>query len=259
LGGAARTVTKTVNDASHISNGENRRVIDGDNVGAGEFTTRAMKTVAKGRSINLGDKGTTKAGASVKGEAQWRWGLGARVKCHGHSRQHSERLCSDLQVGYIGIKVHELESGIPDAIKKMSIGRLLSKIIHSLVKSNMLSGLDSLGDGVKIEDVLHGVGVAEEDANMCIGGDLVLALRTRWECIHMAAKDMKKLEVRLLASADFKWRGSLVMVNHHIVQSEMVMEGIGPELGQEVGTSEHSMKGITNHLVRALAWSTLVR
>jgi hypothetical protein len=94
---------------------------------------------------------------------------------------------------------------------------------------------------------------------MRIGGDLVLASRTRWEHVHMAAKDMKKLEVRLLASADFKWRGSLVVVNHHVVQLEMVMEGVGPELGQEVGTSEHSMKGITNCLVRTLTWSILVR
>jgi hypothetical protein len=70
LGGTVRNVTKTVDDASHISNREDRRVIDRDNVGSSEFTARATKTVANRRSINLRDEGTTKAGASVKSEAQ---------------------------------------------------------------------------------------------------------------------------------------------------------------------------------------------
>jgi hypothetical protein len=69
---------------------------------------------------------------------------------------------------------------------------------------------------------------------------------------------MEKLEIGFFASADFKWEGRLIMVNHHVVQSEMVMKGIGPELGQKVGIGEHSMKSITYHLVRALAWPILV-
>jgi hypothetical protein len=35
----------------------------------------------------------------------------------------------------------------------------------------------------------------------------VLALRMRGEYIHMAAKDIEKLEIGLLASADLEWRG----------------------------------------------------
>jgi hypothetical protein len=131
--------------------------------------------------------------------------------------------------------------------------------MHGLIKGDMLSGLDGLGHSVIIEDILHGVGVTEEDANTCIRGDLVLAPRTRWERIYTAAKDTKKLEVRLLASADFKWRGCLVTVNGHVVQSEMVVEGIGPELGREVGTSKHSMKGVANRPVRTLTWTILMR
>jgi hypothetical protein len=80
----------------------------------------------------------------------------------------------------------------------------------------------------------------------------------RWKHIHTAAKDMEKLEIGLLASTDFEWRGSLITVNGHIVQSEMVVEGIGPELRRKVATSEHGMKSITNRLMRALAWPVLM-
>jgi len=59
-----------------------------------------------------------------------------------------------------------------DTIQEMSIGRLLEKVIHPSIKTNMLSFLDIFTLNIIVNNLLHGHGEAKEDANTSIRDSL---------------------------------------------------------------------------------------
>jgi hypothetical protein len=77
----------------------------------------------------------------------------------------------------------------PDAIKKTGIGWLVGQVVHHLIKSNMLSGLDTFRDGIIVENIFHGLGETEEDANTGVRFNLGGAAGTGGKSIDAATED----------------------------------------------------------------------
>ena len=93
----------------------------------------------------------------------------------------------------------------PDTIEETGIGRLLEKVIHSFIKPNMLSFLDSFTLNIVVNDLLHGLGEAKEDADASIGDSLGITTGTIRNGINMAAEGTEVPKVRTVAGADLIW------------------------------------------------------
>jgi hypothetical protein len=103
------------------------------------------------------------------------------------------------------IKLHHIWVLGPDAIKEMGIGRILEKVVHAFIKLNMLGFLDSFTLNIVVNDLLHVLGEAEEDANTSIRDSLGIAMGTIRNGINMAAKGLEVSMVRTVARADLIW------------------------------------------------------
>jgi hypothetical protein len=57
----------------------------------------------------------------------------------------------------------------------------------------------------------------------------------------------------------FIGRWSIVLARKGILHLEVILEGIRPEFGREICTSESTAKGVTNRLVCAFDWAILMR
>jgi hypothetical protein len=131
--------------------------------------------------------------------------------------------------------------------------------MHNLIKGNMLSHLDGFGNGVEIENVLHGLGVAEKNTNTGIRKKTVRTTRASRESINAATKDTKEAEVRLATKADLKGGSGTGTMDSYIVEAEVVMEGIRPESDRKIGTAKHGTKSIANGLMGTFTRTILVR
>lgn len=60
-----------------------------------------------------------------------------------------------------------------NTIKKVSIQRFSIKIVHGIVKSDVLSHFHSFKNGIKIQNILHCLGVTKKDPNAGIGDKLI--------------------------------------------------------------------------------------
>jgi hypothetical protein len=103
------------------------------------------------------------------------------------------------------IKLHHVCVLGPDAIEEMGIGRLLEKVVHAFIKPNMLGFLDSFTLNIVVNDLLHGLGEAKEDADTSIRDGLGIATGTIRNGINMAAKGTEVPNVRTVARADLIW------------------------------------------------------
>jgi hypothetical protein len=103
--------------------------------------------------------------------------------------------------------------------------------MHNLIKGNMLSHLDSRGNGVKVENVLHDLGVTKKNTNAGVRNKMVRTTRASGKSINAATKDTKEAEVGFSTKADLKRGSGTGTMDSHIVEAEIVMEGIRPELG----------------------------
>lgn len=166
------------NNPVNVSNAKNREVFDGHNVGSAIVASKLGVLVSNRKFGKLVDVGSKEAGAGHKLHVKRMLGIGVKIQFHGNNLGVIERARSNIKIQECHLNVHEvIKLARAKAIKKTSIGWLEVKIIHGLIKGNMLSSLDSLGLNVKVQDVLHRLGVAKEDANMSIGESFVRPVR----------------------------------------------------------------------------------
>ncbi len=69
----------------------------------------------------------------------------------------------------------------------------------------MLTFLDSFTLNIIVNDLLHGLGEAKEDADASIGDCLGIATGAIWNGINMAAEGMEVPKVRMVDQADLIW------------------------------------------------------
>jgi hypothetical protein len=82
-----------------------------------------------------------------------------------------------------------------------------------------LGGLDLLGDGVVVENILEGLGEPEENTNARIGDDFIGATRTGGESIDAATEDTEEMKVGFLTRADFVRGTWLITMDGNVVEA----------------------------------------
>ena len=103
----------------------------------------------------------------------------------------------------------------------------------------MLSRLDSLSLKVVIDSILHGFTITKKDASTSIGKRLVRALlRTSRKSINATTKSAKQRKVGFPASTDLVRRSGKRSMDSNIVESDVMVKGIGPKLGSKIGASK---------------------
>jgi hypothetical protein len=209
--------------------------------------------LASGELDKLCDMGPNELVASIKLHCKRCW----RIKIQGHrnGKDVMKGAKGHIQIGKVHIKVlhNIINLTRMNVVKESGIWGLDVKIIYAFIKGNMLSSLDSLSFHIKVQNILHSLGEAKEDTNVCIGESNIRAFGMQRKSINMAAKNAEVLKIRFLASLNLKGR-CLVTMWCDIIQLEEVIEGIWPLFGRKAGTSKHSMDGIGNGLMGTFDW-----
>ena len=148
--------------------------------------------------------------------------------------------------------------GSAQASEQFSIGGPLRKIRFSLIKDSMLGGLHLARPKVKVDDVAMGLLTAKEDAltvaaQLSILKNLLLLLLGSVKGKETAAKDPQVSHVRDLSRLQEAWRMFTSSMRDHVVETQEVMKGKGPELGLKSSTSQHGTQGILDGAMRTLS------
>jgi hypothetical protein len=78
---------------------------------------------------------------------------------------------------------------VAKVIQEPCKGGLVVKVVHGFIEGNVLGSLDNLRDGIIVQDVLHGLGEAKEDANTGVRDKLIRATGARRKGIDATAKN----------------------------------------------------------------------
>ena len=136
--------------------------------------------------------------------------------------------------------------------------RIKRQIVHALVKTSMLGDLDTLSLGIIPEDVLGGTREeTKEDALARRSAKLGRASTWRTDP-NTATKRMKLREIVLFASGEFDGRRLATTWRDGILNTEVMMESVRPELDRKVCTMKHSTKGVCDGKVSTFHRSVLV-
>jgi hypothetical protein len=157
--------TEAIHNVGNIIEGENGSAINLDNISALETLLEGFEGLMLCTSTKMKDPRDIipmKTRALVKLETKGSIICEVKRHCDGmHTNKCARRHIKSRQ-GHI--KLHQVWVLGPNTIEEMGIGRIIEKVIHSFIKPNMLSFLDSFTLNIVVNDLLHGLGEAKEDA-----------------------------------------------------------------------------------------------
>jgi hypothetical protein len=156
--------TKASHNFGNIIKGENGSVINLDNIST-------LETLLEGFEGPMLHTGTTMKDLRDKSQMRALVKLEAKGTIVGEVKRHCDTMHTNKGVrrhikgGQGHIDLHHIWALGLNTIEEMDIGRLLVKVIHPLIKMNMLSFLYILTFNIIVNKLLHTLGEAKEGAD----------------------------------------------------------------------------------------------
>ena len=120
------------------------------------------------------------------------------------------------------------------AFEKGRVGGKRRHVIHPFIKAGVGGQLYLSGREVVPQDVLPGLGIAEEDTLRNMRGELGRAF-AGWLDIHTTTEGPEDLQVGWFTGADGKWGMITAIVKRAVGQAKEVIESIWPINRREGG------------------------
>jgi hypothetical protein len=216
-----------------------------------EFT----QTVGMGRGKDGGHIGAGEIGTAIKLEGKRIDQSG--IKGHVNDILISEGRGSDIEIkkltGEINVVKVSRTRNSAGSTKDTDVGGnlMVGNAGKEFIKGNMLRSVDRGGGKIKVENILHGLGVTEKDTSASIRDRTIRTANTRREGNDAATKGTEEAKMSFPASAELKRGDSTFTMNSDIVKTKVVMKGIGPELSIKSSAAKETANGITNVTVTA--------
>jgi hypothetical protein len=220
-------------DVVNVIWGKDRCLRHRDDIGPFVGTLKGMGTMSNGWRMHLGDEGMIKLAALCIVQADGVIIVG--IKVDGEGVKSSERCMDYFERRGVGGRSHVI-NGVASAnpSKKPSIWWFAggSEVIHSLIKSTVLSGFHLFQDNVIVENVAHCLGEAKKDTSASVRKSLVRAVWTSRKSVKLTTENTKETQIWQLASHLFVWRGSVRSMDGNVIEAQEMVECIWPELGK---------------------------
>ena len=120
-----------------------------------------------------------------------------QIKADGGGSKGSEWGRGDVDVREVD-SIDNIGKTRLETVEETGIRRFIRirQVVHTLVEGKMLGVLDCFSFNVKVDNVLHGIGITEEDTFTGIIDSLGRSVRAGRDSIDTAAEGAKETEVR---------------------------------------------------------------
>jgi hypothetical protein len=134
----------------------------------------------------------------------------------------------------------------------------MRQIVHAFVKTCMIRNFDTFGGDVVPENVLESCGEKTEENTLASVVPEFAFTKAGGSNPNTTTKRAEGRKIRLDSMTAFKRRESVSFAGESILNTDVLMKSIWPEMGIEARAGKHGTKCVTNSLVRTFDGSILV-